>query len=102
MHTFKNHMMKKVWKKRIQIQVMNVFVICWGWGEVEHNFVSFPYAPQNFPGWVLYRGLFEVGLIFSLLHEVHSHGLVVKCRHSSLQNPTRPRAKQRKMHNRGF
>ena len=35
----------------------------WVGGEVEDNFASFPCAPQNFPGWVLYRGLFDVGLI---------------------------------------
>ena len=35
----------------------------WVGGEVEDNFASFTCAPQNFPGWVLYRGHFEVGLI---------------------------------------
>ena len=35
----------------------------WVGGEVEDNFASFPCAPQNFPGWVSYRGLFEVGLV---------------------------------------
>ena len=51
------------------------FVILGGWGEVEDNFVSFPCAPQNFPGWVLYRGLFEVGLIAFFAEEEPKKGV---------------------------
>ena len=54
---------------------MNVFCHFLGWGEVEDNFVSFPCAPQNFPGWALYSGLFEVGLIAVFAEEGPKKGV---------------------------
>ena len=75
MHTFKNHMMKKVWKKRIQIQMICFLSFFWVRVEVEDNFASFPFAPQKFPRWGLESGLFEVGLIAVFAEEGPKKGV---------------------------
>ena len=54
---------------------MNVFCHFFRVGEVEDNSVSFPSAPEKFPGWVLYRGLFEVGLIVVFAEEGPKKGV---------------------------
>ena len=54
---------------------VNGFVVFWVGFEVEDNFASFHCAPQKFPRWVLYRGLFEVGLIAVFAEEGPKKGV---------------------------